>query len=725
MLERIGGTVRTTDRVSPFLRSAMPTTRIAPALLAAAAAVSLTVPPLAAAGPAAGATATTAAVTATTAASEPGATIRASVSALGATPAGTFSTPRLQGDTVFASTASTLTSGDTNGVSDIFLRHDGRTRRVPAAELNGPSSQPALGHGLIVFSSRATNIERDTNGVQDVYLWHEEGGNAFRVSVSDTEDQADGASGDPSVSGGNIRFDSVAVAFSSTATNLVADDTNGSSDVFVRDLRSGRTTRVSVAGDESQADTGASSDPVISWDGRYVAFTSTASDLVSGDTNGKADVFVRDLAAGTTSRVSVDDAGGQAAGASTDPSISWDGRYVAFASSDPALADGVGTSRSDVYVRDRVAGATHRVSRSTSGQPADGPSTQPSLSGDGLHVAFTSAADNLVADDTNGRRDVFLRDFTTNTTTRVSVSSTGVQSSSDSHSPAVEFSGRSVAFVAEVGGGLVPGDGSQDVLVRHPEAPPTPFGDFDADGLCDVIARTATGQLDLYRGTGSGLAPPLRIGASGWGGMSAVTRLGDFDGDGLEDVLARESATGRLWLYPGRGRSFAPRALVGASGWNGMREITAVGDLDVDHRADVVAVQTSTGDLYLYPGRGSGFAPRRLVGHGGWNAMDELTGVGDLDGDGRNDLVARRPSTGELWLYPGNPAGTGFAPRQRIGLGWNGMRDVVGVGDFRRSGNVDLVAVQGNTSKLYVYDWGQSRSQPSGTGFTSALRPLL
>lgn len=687
----------------------MPMKRIAPALLVGALAA-----PAAcfAAAPAA-------------AASEPGATIRASVSTTGATATGSYATPGLQRDVVFASTSSTLTSGDTNGVSDIFLRYDGRTLRLPDWQLNGPSSEPALGHDVVVFSSRATNIGADTNGVQDVFLWQEESGGAFRVSVSDAGGQADGASGDPSISDGNLLFDPVSVAFTSTATNLVAGDTNGSADVFVRDLKNRRTTRVSVAGDESQADTGASSHPAISSDGRYVAFTSTASELVAGDTNGRADVFVRDLTAGTTSRVSVDDAGGQASGASTDPSISWDGRYVAFASTDPALADGVGTSTSDVYVRDRVTGTTRRASRSSSGQPADGPSTQPALSGDGLHVAFTSAADNLVAGDTNGRRDVFLRDVTTNTTTRESVSSTGLQSRSDSHSPSVEFTGRSVAFVAEAGGGLVPGDTSQGVLVREDQAPPTPFGDFDADGLSDVVARTATGQLNLYRGTGSGLAPPLRIGASGWGGMSAVTRLGDVDGDGFEDVLASESATGRLWLYPGRRTSFAPRVLVGASGWNGMREITAVGDLDVDHRADVLAVQSSTGDLYLYPGRGSGFAPRRLVGHGGWNAMDELTGVGDLDGDGRNDLVARRPSTGELWLYPGNLAGTGFAPRQRIGLGWNGMRDLVGIGDFRRTGNVDLVAVQNNTSKLYVYDWGQFRSQPSGSGFTSALRPLL
>jgi hypothetical protein len=706
----------------------MPTTRIAPALRAAAVAASLTASltaaPFAGASPSASPSASPTA-TSSAGASGPGATVQASVSALGATPVGSFATPRLEGDVVFASTASALTDGDTNGVSDIFLRYDGRTRRVPAFQLNGASSQPTLGHGLVVFSSRATNIGSDTNGVQDVFLWHEEGESAFRVSVSDTEGQADGASGEPSVSDGNILFDPVGVAFTSTATNLVAGDTNGSADVFVRQLNGGRTIRVSVATGGGQADSGASSHPDISSDGRYVAFTSTASDLVPGDTNGSADVFVRDLVAGTTSRVSVDDAGAQAYGAGTDPSISWDGRYVAFASTDPALADGVGASTSDVYVRDRVSGTTSRASRSTSGQPADGPSTQPALSGDGLHVVFTSAADNLVTGDTNGRRDVFLRDFTTNTTTRESVSSAGVQSRSDSHSPAVEFTGRSVAFVADADGGLVPGDTSQGVLVRQPEAPPTPFGDFDADGLSDVIARSATGQLNLYRGTGSGLAPPVPVGASGWSGMSAVTRLGDVDRDGLEDVLASERSTGRLWLYPGRRTSFAPRVLVGASGWNGMREMTAVGDLDVDHRADVVAVQSSTGDLYLYPGRGSGFAPRRLIGHGGWNAMDELTGVGDLDGDGRNDLVARRPSTGELWLYPGNLAGTGFSPRQRIGLGWNGMRGLVGVGDFRRTGSIDLVAVQSSTSTLYVYESGQFRSQPSGSGFTSGLRPLL
>ena len=662
---------------------------------------------------------------------DPGATTLVSVSRTGTAASGTFSAPAVGSDRVaFGSTASTLVADDTNRVADVFVRDSGYgTVRLPdfAAQANGAGGQPTFsssGNDVVAFSSSASNIVPDTNRVQDVFLSVEENQSTVRISESSTGGQANGASGEPSVSDGSVQFSPpFMVAFTSLATNLVTGDTNGVADIFVAGLASSPTTRVSVASDGGQARGGGSSDPSITGDARFVAYTSMASNLVPGDTNGVADVFVRDLVDQTTSRVSVASDGDQSAGASSTPSIA--GRYVAFASADNELAGEASDNASDVYVRDVEAGTTQRVSVSSTGEPANADSSQPELSRDGRFVVFTSAASNLVAGDTNGRRDVFLRDLEAGTTTRMSVASDGSQSRSDSHSPAVNGDGSAVAFLSEPNGGLVRGDTTQTVLLRRPEAPPTPFGDFDGDGLSDVLARTSTGQLNLFRGTGEGFAPPVRIGASGWGGMNALTRLGDFDGDGREDVIAREAATGSLWLYPGRRTHLAARIRIGASGWNAMREITAVGDLDRDGRPDLVAVQSATGALYLYPGRGAGLGARRLIGRSGWNGMDALTGVGDLNEDGYVDLVARQPSTAELWLYPGTASGASFGRRERIGLGWNGMRDLVGAGDVNRDGSVDFTAVQKSNSQLYVIWSGAFRGQAAGVGFGSGVSPML
>jgi Tol biopolymer transport system component len=146
------------------------------------------------------------------------------------------------------------------------------------------------------------------------------------------------------------------VAFISGASNLVIGDTNGNYDIFVRDLLGGTTTRVSVDSIGAQAN-GDSGYPVISSDGRYVAFTSGASNLVAGDTNstydifGTYDIFVRDTVGGTTTRVSVDSIGAQANGDSLYPAISSDGRYVAFTSGASNLVAGDTNSNSDVFVR--------------------------------------------------------------------------------------------------------------------------------------------------------------------------------------------------------------------------------------------------------------------------------------------------------------------------------------------------------------------------------------
>jgi Tol biopolymer transport system component len=250
-------------------------------------------------------------------------------------------------------------------------------------------------------------------------------GDTTRVSVDSSGAQGNGSSGV-----GVVSADGRYVAFNSSASNLVADDTNTAGDVFVRDLDTGTTERVSVDSSETEGN-GHIRGSSMSTDGRYVVFTSDSTNLVDDDTNGKTDIFVRDRDAGTTERVSVDNFEDQT-GNQFVLSISDDGRYVAF-SSQNNLVDDDTNGKPDVFVHDRDTGTTERVSVSSSETQANDfgfnnpefGSMRPIISADGRYVAFTSTATDLVAGDTNGGDDAFVRDRQLGTTERVTVDSCG------------------------------------------------------------------------------------------------------------------------------------------------------------------------------------------------------------------------------------------------------------------------------------------------------------
>ncbi len=226
--------------------------------------------------------------------------------------------------------------------------------------------------------------------------------------------------------------------------------------------------------------------------------------------------------------------------------------------------------------------------------------------------------------------------------------------------------------------------------------------DFNGDWKNDVLARvTATGDLRMYPGTGlGGRLPGIRIG-NGWNVFNSLETPGDFNGDGPLDVLARETSTGRLWLYRGNGTGgFLPRIQVG-NGWNIFSAILGPGDFNGDQRVDVLARESITGRLWLYPGNGSGgFLPRVQAGNG-WTIFNALVGPGDMNNDGAADVLAREAATGDLWLYRGNGTG-GFLPRVRVGNGWNTMTAVVSPGDFNGDRNPDLLARDG-AGVLWLY----------------------
>jgi Tol biopolymer transport system component len=274
-----------------------------------------------------------------------------------------------------------------------------------------------------------------------------------RASVAGSDTQANQRSKQPSISA-----DGRYVAFASDASNLVRGDTNGVSDVFVRDLQTNKTTRVSVANDGKEADSG-SYWPYISQDGRYVTFTSEADNLIKGDTNGVSDVFVYDRQTNKTDLISVGVNNTPANDLSFWSSISADGRYVVFMSNATNLIASDTNDSWDVFLRDRQNGVTSLVSFGYDGSQANSQSEYPVISADGQSIAFASDATNIVAGDTNGYRDVFVYDRKTSKSYRVSVASDGTQANDGTQAFVISISadGQVVAFPS-LASNLVPDD---------------------------------------------------------------------------------------------------------------------------------------------------------------------------------------------------------------------------------------------------------------------------
>ncbi len=247
--------------------------------------------------------------------------------------------------------------------------------------------------------------------------------------------------------------------------------------------------------------------------------------------------------------------------------------------------------------------------------------------------------------------------------------------------------------------------------------------DFDGDWRNDLVVRWTDGSLRLYSGNGTGgLLPGRKIGV-GWNIMDALDTAGDLDGTGSLDIVARERATGYLWLYRGDGRGgfTVPRLRLG-TGWGVMRVIVGPGDLNGDGRLDLLALRASNGTLWLYPGNGRGslLAPRQVAS--GWAGYDSIVPVGDVTGDGRPDVMAREPSTGRLWLYPGTGAG-GFGARVLVGTGWNTMTALASAGDVNGDRVGDVLA-RDRAGVLWLYPrtaaGGSAPRRQVGTGWNIA-----
>ena len=405
------------------------------------------------------------------AAIQAGITTRVSVASDGTQGNNTSEMPSIPADgrfVAFVSYANNLVSGDTNNVTDIFV-HD---RQAGLTQPVSISSTGALGNSysfhpfisadgrFVAFQSSATNlVSVDTNGISNVFIHDLQTGQTELVSKSIDGAPTDGDSYVPSVSADG-RF----VAFESYATNLVSEDT-GYWNIFVCDRQTGQIELISKSSDGAPQNNG-SDDPSISADGSFVAFSSGASNMASGDTNEEGDIFVYDRQTGEMELVSVASDGAQGDDWSWKPSISANGRFVAFASHASNLVSDDTNSVEDVFVHDRETGQTRRISISSDGMQADNWSESPAISADGRFVAFMSDADNLVSNDTNIDVDIFVHDLQTGQTERVSVTSGGAQGDGNSLDPSISAAGQFVAYFSN-STNLVEGDtnGNQDVFV--------------------------------------------------------------------------------------------------------------------------------------------------------------------------------------------------------------------------------------------------------------------
>ena len=303
----------------------------------------------------------------------------------------------------------------------------------------------------VVFKSEASNLVLgDTNGTADIFLKDVSTGAIERISVDVDGVEANGWSGNPTVT-----IDGRYVVFVSSASNLVPEDTNNKIDVFLKDVSTGVIERVNVDvdGNQGNLDSGASFNilvPFATADGRYVVFGSYASNLVPEDTNGKADIFLKDLTTGTIERISVDVDGNQGNLDSLSAFITADGRYVVFSSEANNLVLGDTNNTSDVFLRDLLAGTIQRISTDANGvQGNRRSSSHPnSITTDGRYVVFSSEANNLVLGDTNNKRDIFLKDVTTGSIQRISVSPDGTQANNPSFAPSISADGRYIVFAS-------------------------------------------------------------------------------------------------------------------------------------------------------------------------------------------------------------------------------------------------------------------------------------
>jgi hypothetical protein len=344
-----------------------------------------------------------------------------------------------------------LDPADTNGVPDIYVM-DRATLTHTLVSVNTAgvagnnyswSAQCISDNGLhAAFNSLATNLDTpDTNGFYDSFVRHLSTHVTIRASVTST-----GGEPNDHVQTIAVSTDGRFVLFTTAATNMVPADTNGVSDVYLRDTVMNVTTLVSVS-TAGVVGNQASHNAQMTPDARFVVFLSASTNLVAGDTNATLDVFVRDTQANTTTRVSLTTAGTQSALGGSVADISADGRYVAFVSAGTEFSAGDTNGKTDVFLRDTMLNTTTRISKTSTDGQLDDYVASCFMSSDGQRIAYLSAATNIVPGDTSGSTlDVFAYDRVSDMVTRLSVGPAGQNFNQPISNYSMSGNGRYVAI---------------------------------------------------------------------------------------------------------------------------------------------------------------------------------------------------------------------------------------------------------------------------------------
>jgi flagellin-like hook-associated protein FlgL len=523
----------------------------------------------------------------------------------------------------FVSTATNLTPDDTTAYQDIFVK-DLETGAISRVSTNA-SGAPSTGNtylmdvsqdgNLVLFAATGSGfVPGDTNSVLDVFVKNIQTGAVTRVSTDSLGAQANSSS-----FGGSFSADGRYVLFDSAATNLVPGDTNAQDDVFRKDLQTGAITRLST-GSGGQQGTLSSYRGTLSGDGRLAVFESEAANIVSGDTNGAVDIFLKNIETGVLTRISTDSSGAQANNHSFEPILSSDGRFVTFSSTATNLVPGDTNGQADIFVKDLQTGVVSRVSTDSSGAQATGGAGAPpywasgsvlsSISSDGRYIVFQSTADNLVPGDTNAQTDIFMKDLQTGEVSRISADASGGQANNGSYLSSVSLDGRSIAFMSYADN-LVPGDtnGQADVFVRSLSSSNAGIvpglaayivgnaGLTTADDTQFRIDGTLIGTVDIT--ATMTVADYLEAVSTATGGrVSAQYNLstGEFTYEtaaisGSQGVLSLTSAgTARSWLGHG---------LTGANDTSGQPAVITLNDQDwtVGGSGALSGVSSSSGQL--------------------------------------------------------------------------------------------------------------------------------
>ena len=634
----------------------------------------------------------------------------------------------------FDSIADGLVPDDTNGFVDVFVKDllTGTITRVSTDANGNQAPDGGIGSSIsadgrfVAFASSSPLVAGDTNGEVDIFVKDLHTGSVTRVSTDSTGGEANGRS---QTAGHIISADGRHVVFFSEATNLVANDTNGEGDLFVKDLETGTTSRVSTDASGNQItggffDAGSAS---ISADGQFVSFSSSSADLVPGDTNNAGDVFVKNISTGEISRVNTTSTGGESNGFfSQRARFSNDGNFVVFMSDASNLVIGDNNNNTDIFVKNLTSGEIKLVSRDSNGVIGNDYSSAPSISGDGRFIAFASGATNLVEDDTNATGDLFVRDMLTGTTTLVSSSASGEQANSWTGDSFLAANGRTVVFHSDASN-LVVGDtnDSPDTFVKDLHALLSP--DLDP-GLSSAAMINESGELEIV----------------------------DVNGLGANDDISLETANGQLIIRDRSGNSIgsnlgsalqvSPDEIrIGLQWFNGMLTIRSMAGDDTIHIGNLDGLQ---GGLVIEDGDGQdqiiqsgsvtliGNAPLRYAA----DTIRLESGASITTGDGEIRISANLLSAGEgrftglratnttiqsasgniiLHGRGGNSGGanSGLQLKTVSILSAGGNVEIEGHGGGTSSGNDGVVITRDSS----IHVGGSGNLSITGTGGTTAL----